>query len=75
MEKNDTIRKVELNKLTPEQLEASIRKVSDIIIKKLNTLDKDANDLLNKYGIGAVLEIKFGKQEEIEKLKLDSKKD
>jgi uncharacterized hydantoinase/oxoprolinase family protein len=63
------IRKVDVEKLNEEQIARVEKKISEEVSSIINRADSEINNLLNIYGMEAVLSIQFGLQGIKEKAK------
>lgn len=56
------VRKVDVEKLSEEQIVRIEKKISEEISSIINKADNEINNLLNIYGMEAVLSVQFGVQ-------------
>jgi hypothetical protein len=55
-------RTVDLESMSPEQVEKIEKRINEKVVAILNQCDADLNRLLNIYGLEAVVKTEFGKK-------------
>jgi len=65
-------RKIDVDSLTDEQIEAAIQKITDKMNKDLRTVVDQSNAMLNRYGLACRINLLVDTEENIEDTKKET---